>query len=62
MPALQAGVDYEKKEDAPYQADLPLVKTEKAYKNLNFLNTPAARNIRIQCEFQEPGCRLLEEV
>ena len=36
------------------------VRCTKAYKNLDFLSTPAARNIRVQCEFQEPGVRLPE--
>ncbi len=30
---------------------------EKAYKNLNFLNSPDARAIRVLCEFLEPGSR-----
>ncbi|MED5369557.1 MAG: LOG family protein [Myxococcota bacterium] len=30
---------------------------EKAYKNLDFLNSPAARLIRIQCEYSEPQAR-----
>lgn len=33
----------------------------KAYRNADFMNTPAARNIRVQCEFQEPGLRLAEQ-
>lgn len=37
-----------------------LVRPEKAYKNIDFINSAAARNIRIQCEFQEPGLRMLE--
>lgn len=32
-------------------------KPEKAYKNLAFLNSPAARSIRIQCELAEPALR-----
>ncbi len=35
--------------------------TEKAYKNLNFLNSPGARHIRIFCEYEEPRQRFLEE-
>ena len=31
----------------------------KAYKNLEFLNSPAARHIRIMCEYEEPRQRLL---
>ncbi len=32
---------------------------EKAYKNLDFLNSPAARHIRILCEYEETRQRLL---
>jgi uncharacterized protein (TIGR00730 family) len=32
---------------------------EKAYKNLDFLNSPAARHIRILCEYEEPRQRLM---
>jgi hypothetical protein len=32
---------------------------EKAYKNLEFLNSPAARHIRILCEYEEPRQRLM---
>ncbi len=28
--------------------------TQKAYKDLNFLNSPAARTVRILCEYEEP--------
>ncbi len=35
--------------------------TEKAYKNLNFLNSPAARHIRLLCEYEEPRARFLEQ-
>jgi len=31
---------------------------EKAYKNLGFLNSPDAREIRVLCEFIEPRTRL----
>jgi len=34
---------------------------EKAYKNLDFLNSPAARHIRILCEYEETRQRLLHE-
>ena len=34
---------------------------EKAYKNLSFLNSPAARHIRILCEYEETRQRLLHE-
>ncbi|CAD7975474.1 unnamed protein product [Amoebophrya sp. A25] len=59
--AAIAGADTEKDGEQPYGEQMPPVQCNKAYKNLDFLNTPAARNIRIQCEFQEPGVRLLEE-
>jgi uncharacterized protein (TIGR00730 family) len=32
----------------------------KAYKNLDFLNSEAARNIRVLCEMSEPGLRFAE--
>ena len=32
----------------------------KAYKNLDFLNSPAARHIRIMCEYEEPRQRFLK--
>jgi uncharacterized protein (TIGR00730 family) len=32
---------------------------DKAYKNLGFLNSPAARHIRILCEYEEPRQRFL---
>lgn len=35
--------------------------TEKAYKNLNFLNSPQARIIRLLCEYEEPQARFLEQ-
>ncbi len=38
-----------------------MTKTEKAYKNLNFLNSPAARTVRILCEYEEPRQRLQEQ-
>ena len=31
---------------------------EKAYKNLEFLNSRAARTVRILCEYEEPKARL----
>ncbi len=34
---------------------------EKAYKNLDFLNSPAARHIRIMCEYEEPRQRFLNQ-
>ncbi|HAV12691.1 MAG TPA: lysine decarboxylase, partial [Opitutae bacterium] len=33
----------------------------KAYKNLDFLNSDDARNIRVLCEMTEPGLRFAEE-
>ena len=33
----------------------------KAYKNLDFLNSEAARSIRVLCEMTEPGLRFAEE-
>ena len=35
--------------------------TEKAYKNLKFLNSPAARHIRLLCEYEEPRNRFSEQ-
>ena len=35
-------------------------RTKKAYKNLEFLNSPAARTIRIMCEYEEPRQRFEE--
>jgi uncharacterized protein (TIGR00730 family) len=34
---------------------------QKAYKNLEFLNSPAARHIRILCEYEEPRQRLSKQ-
>ena len=34
---------------------------DKAYKNLDFLNGPAARHIRLLCEYEEPRQRFLNE-
>jgi uncharacterized protein (TIGR00730 family) len=36
-------------------------KVEKAYKNLDFLNSKEARAIRILCEYEEPKKRFLEQ-
>lgn len=33
----------------------------KAYKNLDFLNSPAARSIRILCEYEEPRQRFIDQ-
>lgn len=38
-----------------------MTKPEKAYKNLDFLNSPAARHIRILCEYEEPRQRFKEQ-
>lgn len=38
-----------------------MTKPEKAYKNLGFLNSPAARHIRILCEYEEPRQRFLDQ-
>ncbi len=38
-------------------ADERIIATEKAYKNLEFLNSPDARSIRVLCEFIEPETR-----
>ena len=35
--------------------------TEKSYKNMNFLNSPEARTIRMLCEYEEPRKRLQQE-
>ena len=42
------------------QEESVLTETTKAYKNLDFLNSRAARSIRIMCEFEEPRRRLRE--
>lgn len=34
---------------------------KKAYKNLEFLSSPAARHVRILCEYEEPRMRLLDQ-
>ncbi len=36
-------------------------KPQKAYKNLGFLNSPAARHVRILCEYEEPRDRFHKE-
>ncbi len=36
-------------------------KSAKAYENLDFLHSPAARNIRVQCELTEPESRLRQQ-
>ena len=33
----------------------------KAYKNLEFLNSPEARAIRILCEYEEPKSRFIDQ-
>jgi uncharacterized protein (TIGR00730 family) len=37
------------------------IEPEKAYKDLDFLNSPAARHIRILCEYEEPRQRFLKQ-
>ncbi|MFP4352577.1 MAG: LOG family protein [Puniceicoccaceae bacterium] len=39
----------------------PSPKPDKAYKNLSFLNSSAARSIRVLCELTEPAVRLDDE-
>ncbi|MBD3184038.1 lysine decarboxylase [Candidatus Poribacteria bacterium] len=46
----------EKKFDAKNRR-FNIKRPKKAYKNLNFLNSPAARTIRILCEYTEPSAR-----
>jgi len=36
-------------------------RTKKAYKNLEFLNSPQARTIRIVCEYEEPRVRFRQQ-
>jgi len=38
-----------------------MARPEKAYKNLEFLNSSAARTMRILCEYEEPRARLARE-
>jgi uncharacterized protein (TIGR00730 family) len=38
-----------------------LARLQKSYKNLTFLNSPAARHIRILCEYEEPRARFREQ-
>ena len=38
-----------------------MAKLQKSYKNLPFLNSPAARHIRILCEYEEPRARFRAE-
>jgi len=38
-----------------------MAKTEKAYKNLDFLNSASARTVRLLCEYEEPKARLARE-
>lgn len=37
------------------------LRPDKAYKNLDFLNSPPARHIRILCEYEEPRQRFLSQ-
>src|SRR6218665_2762057 len=41
-----------------HPSGLPYPESDKAYENLDFLHSPAARNIRVQCELTEPEYRL----
>ena len=38
-----------------------MAKTQKAYKNLDFLHSPAGRTVRILCEYEEPRQRLRDQ-
>lgn len=51
--AISSGTRSKRAEPAPDRYPTP----EKAYKNLEFLNSPAGRSIRIQCELTEPAIR-----
>lgn len=44
-----------------YPSGLPYPKSSKAYENLDFLHSPVARNIRVQCELTEPEYRLRQQ-
>lgn len=44
-----------------HHSGLPHPDATKAYENLDFLHSAAARNIRVQCEFTEPDYRLRKE-
>ncbi len=44
--------------DSAHTGRPPIPKSVKAYENLEFLHSPAARNIRVQCELTEPEARL----
>lgn len=44
--------------DSPRTDQPPIPHSVKAYENLEFLHSPAARNIRVQCELTEPESRL----
>ena len=47
------------KKDTPQQEEkIPQFKHVKAYENLDFLNSPVARTIRVHCEMLEPYYRL----
>ena len=46
---------------APTDGEYPMPNPEKAYKNLDFLNSKAARTIRILCEYEEPKARFEAE-
>lgn len=42
-------------------SEYSMSRTKKAYKNLEFLNSPAARTIRIVCEYEEPRQRFEDQ-
>ncbi len=44
-----------------HPSGLPYPESVKAYENLDFLHSAAARNIRVQCELTEPEFRLRKE-
>jgi len=46
------------KNDTPQEKKIPQFKHVKAYENLDFLNSPVARTIRVHCEMLEPYYRL----
>ncbi len=49
------------KEEEFVNPETPHSQPEKAYKNLEFLNSHVARPIRVLCELTEPGARLAKE-
>ncbi|MSQ02381.1 MAG: LOG family protein [Myxococcales bacterium] len=47
--------------DPPPRQELLVSHTSKAYKNLEFLNSPHARTIRMLCEYEEPRARFRDQ-